>query len=180
MRRAVVLEEVVHTPDSATMDESGLWDAFSPRIYRYLFRLTDHRELAEDLTQETFLQAIRHLRKADSPPPHLESWLFRIATNRATDHFRRRRLLAWLPFQAFRDGVAATDPMAMVDEQDMVSQVLRRLSPETAALLLLKDVEGFTTQEIAVIAGQSYEAARKRLARAREQFRVEYAGLKGE
>jgi RNA polymerase sigma factor (sigma-70 family) len=162
------------------LDEDGLWEAHGQRIYRYLLRLTGERETAEDLTQETFLQAIRDLRRQAVPPVSESAWLFRIATNRATDLFRRRRRIAWLPFLADRHGGSTGDAAERVAEQDLVLQALRRLPPDTAAMLLLKDGEGFTTPEIAEMLGQNYEAVRKRLARARETFRTEYLRLKGE
>lgn len=162
------------------LSEQSLWDAHRDRVYRYLYRLTGERETAEDLTQETFLQAIRDRRRLTEAPPNEIAWLFRIATNRATDHFRRRRRIAWLPFVAERHGGSTADAAERLAEQEDVLRALRRLTPESAAMLLLKDGEGFSSQEIAAMLGQSYEAVRKRLARARESFRLEYLRLKGE
>ncbi len=160
--------------------ETSLWERHATRVYRYLLRLTGNRETAEDLTQETFFQAIRDLRRGGQTPTNESSWLFRIATNRAIDHFRRRRLIAWLPFVADRHGGTTGDMAEQMATQDLVLVALRKLPPDTAALLLLKDGEGFTTQEIAAMLGQNYEAVRKRLARARESFRLKYLRLRGE
>lgn len=164
----------------AQIDEASLWERQSTRIFRYLLRLTGNRETAEDLTQDTFVQAIKSLRQGVDAPTNEAAWLFRIATNRATDLFRRRRLISWLPFLAERHGGEAGDAAEQVATQDLVLQALRKLPPETASLLLLKDAEGFTSQEIAAMLGQNYEAVRKRLARARETFRVEYLRLRGD
>jgi RNA polymerase sigma-70 factor, ECF subfamily len=165
---------------AAFADESALWEAYAPRIYRYLARLTGEPQTAEDLTQETFLQAIRDLRRAPAPPANPSAWLFRIATNRATDLFRRRRLISWLPFTNVSERSCDHDTAEALAQQDLVNQVLTQLPPDTAALLLLKDGEGFSTREIAELLGQNYESVRKRMARAREQFRTEYVRLKGE
>lgn len=165
---------------ATVLDEAELWRCHSPRIYRYLWRLTGDRQTTEDLTQETFLQAIRDLRRTPVPGERVEGWLFRIAANRATDHFRRKRRFSWLPFLTDRDGAAVPDAAEILAEQDLVCLALRRLPPETASLLLMKDGEGFSTREIAELMDQNYEALRKRLSRARESFRVEYLRLKGE
>lgn len=162
------------------IDEASLWERHAKRLYRYLLRLTGNRETAEDLTQETFMQAIASLRRGAPPPENEAAWLFRIATNRATDLFRRRKLIRWLPFLTDKHGGVAADQSEQLATQDLVLRALRTLPPETAALLLLKDAEGFTTPEIAAIVGQNYEALRKRLARARETFRIEYLRLRGE
>lgn len=164
---------------AAAASEAQLWTNHSARIYRYLYRLTGSAGTAEDLTQETFLQAIRDLRRLPGRPDNESAWLYRIATNRATDHFRRRQRFAWLPFLGDRIGGAAPDPAEAVAENDLVFRALARLPRETAAMLLLRDGEGFTMLEIAAMLGGNYEAVRKRLARARETFRAEYLRLKG-
>lgn len=164
--------------------ESSLCQTHEQRLFAYLLRLTGHRETAQDLTQETFIRAIRDLRRHpdNAESPQLKAWLFRIATNLATDHFRRQRRIAWLPFLPGRHGGAGSgsDSSDTLAERDLVTQALQRLSPETATILLLKDAEGFSAQEIASMVGLTYEAVKKRLARAREQFRIEYLRLGGE
>ncbi|HWI63789.1 MAG TPA: RNA polymerase sigma factor [Symbiobacteriaceae bacterium] len=171
--------ELVNSSASGTANEANLWESHSARIYRYLFRLTGSAATAEDLTQETFLQAIRDLRSLRAAPENVNAWLYRIATNRATDHFRRARRFAWLPFHLERGVGAVADPAEGLAEQDLIFRALGRLPKETAAVLLLRDGEGFSAREIAEMTGENYEALRKRLARARETFRAEYLRLKG-
>jgi RNA polymerase sigma-70 factor (ECF subfamily) len=168
---------IAHT---APGDESALWAAYGQPIYRYLLRLTGKRETAEDLLQETFLHALRDLRRGGPAPANQRAWLYRIATNRAIDLLRRRRRFTWLPFQPDRHGGTEGDTADSLAQQDLVLRALRTLPRETAALLLLKDGEGLTSQEIAAMTGDNYEAVRKRIARARETFRGEYQRLKGE
>jgi RNA polymerase sigma-70 factor (ECF subfamily) len=167
---------------AAEARESSLCQTYEQRLFAYLLRLTGHRETAEDLTQETVIRAIRDLRRHpdNAESPQLKAWLFRIATNLATDHFRRQRRIAWLPFLPGRHGGAGSDSSDTLAERDLVTQALQRLSPETATILLLKDAEGFSALEIASMVGLTYEAVKKRLARAREQFRIEYLRLGGE
>ncbi|MGE5591497.1 MAG: RNA polymerase sigma factor [Bacillota bacterium] len=171
--------EVAALPQLAVPDEAALWHTYRQRVYRYLLRLTQQRETAEDLTQETFLRAIRDRRRSHRAIGEEEAWIFRIATNLARDFFRRRRLIAWVPFLADGDGGAASDPTDAVGEQTLVLEVLKTLPPETAAMLLLKDGEGFSTREVAAMMGRDYEAVRKRLARARLHFRNEYRRREG-
>lgn len=161
--------------------EEALWIEQGQRVYRYLYRLIGDVETARDLTQETFLQAIRSLRAGrGATGENATGWLYRIATNRAIDYFRRRRLIRWLPFLAERDGGSAPDSTERLAEQDLVLRALRRLPPETAALLLLRDGESFGSREIAEMLGEKHEAVRKRIARGREAFRIEYLRLKGD
>ncbi|HYF96234.1 MAG TPA: RNA polymerase sigma factor [Symbiobacteriaceae bacterium] len=172
--------ELISDAPSGAEREALLWTTYRTRIYRYLYRLTGNAASAEDLTQETFLQALRDLRRLPAPPDNLSAWLYRIATHRAIDDFRRRQRFAWLPLLGERVAGAAADPAEAVAEHDLIFRVLRRLPRETAAMLLLRDAEGFTMTEIATMTGGNYEAVRKRLARAREMVRSEYLRLKGE
>jgi RNA polymerase sigma-70 factor, ECF subfamily len=68
----------------------ALYEAFAPRIHNFLFRLTGSAEESEDLTQQTFLNALRQL-KSLRDSNQLESWLFRIARNEVYQQFRRRK-----------------------------------------------------------------------------------------
>lgn len=163
--------------DQPSAGELDLLMSYEQRIFYYLLRLTGHRETAEDLTQETYVGAIKGLRRAPINPDeganHQKAWLFRIATNLARDHFRRRRLIRWIPF-LLEHGGATDDTSDQLAEQELVSRALQQLPPESSSVLLLKDAEGFTSREIAEMVDESHEAVRKRLARARERFRVAY------
>src|SRR5512146_1434210 len=75
-----------------------IYDEFKTPIYNYIYHLVGSREQADDLTQETFLQAFRALPRMDANLK-LSAWLYRIATHTAYDALRRRKLIAWLPWQ---------------------------------------------------------------------------------
>jgi RNA polymerase sigma factor (sigma-70 family) len=101
--RSIVLTPAVTRPDelpprageAAALIERLFADYQTP-ILNYLYRLVGEAGLAEDLAQETFTRAwhaCARLMAVDNP----RGWLYRIATNAARDHLRRRRLIAWLP-----------------------------------------------------------------------------------
>lgn len=151
-------------------------ECYQGRIARYLRRLVGNRTLAEDLTQETFVSAYFAIRKTES---HLAlgPWLYRIATNHANMHFRRQKILRFLPFLAEHHAGAAPAADARLGEQDLVRRALARLPHDYATPLLLHMVEGFKHHEVGAILGISAEAARKRVARGSEMFRKAYAEL---
>lgn len=74
--------------DAAALGE--LVEAYSPRVFGLLYRLTGSRDVAEDLLQETFLRVVRAIREYEHSGK-FEPWLFRIAANLARDHARRSR-----------------------------------------------------------------------------------------
>ncbi len=157
-------------------------DRYQGVIGRYLLRLTGDPTLAEELCQETFFRAYRALFKMNDDPSGgasgqslaLKPWLYRIATNTAYSVLRRRRPQTVAPERL--DGLA--QPASYLERQaaqrDLVQRTLAQLSPDYAVPLVLSAVEGFDYREIAAILGLSAEATRKRIYRAKQQFRAAY------
>jgi RNA polymerase sigma-70 factor (ECF subfamily) len=175
-----------------------LIDRHYAAVHRYLARLLGDREVAAELTQDTFLRAYQALPRlaADS---HLEGWLFRIATNLARQHRRRRRVVCWTRLEAAgplstgraggagwgsaeptRDRLAGGGSLEdAVVQQDLVRRALARLSLDQRACLLLYAWTGLTCGEIGAMVGKSPEAVRMTLSRARRRFRAAYGAAAG-
>lgn len=151
-----------------------LFTTFERPIFGYLMRMTGDEQTARDLSQETFLRAWQHLAKLstyDSPA----AWLFRVATNLAISHLRRRAtLVGSAQLLGDDDGPARSDPAMHFVEYDLVQRTLLALSPKQRATLVLREVYGLTCEEIARMLGCSRDAAKMTLWRGREQFRARY------
>ncbi|HET9110807.1 MAG TPA: sigma-70 family RNA polymerase sigma factor [Ktedonobacterales bacterium] len=167
------------------------FDAFYARheqpLYGYLRRLSPTHEVAVELAQETFLRAWRHfdsLQAYDRP----EAWLYRVATNLAFSHLRRKRPLSFSSLlgranseDAAPDGPMGADLIAspldiegQTIERDAIGRALRALPERSRAALLLVAIQGFTSEEIAEALGVTPNNARQILSRARERFRRIY------
>jgi RNA polymerase sigma-70 factor (ECF subfamily) len=144
----------------------------------YLFHLLGDRELALDLTQDTFVRAYTAL-SATRPGLAIRAWLFRIATNLAYDVLRRRRRIAWLPLAVVETRIASQDA-APTEEQELVRLALGSLRPEEQVVLVLCTIEQHTLGQVAATLSTSPDAVRKRLSRAKERFRQAYAELSRE
>ena len=148
-----------------------LFSQYGRSICRYLTRLTGDPNRAEELTQETFFRAYRALIKGerwDNP----RAWLYRVASRLATDDYRRRKLLQWLPLRAAdgsRDGSRGVE--AATAERLAVQAALNQLPPKYRVPLVLHVYEGRTVAEVAETLGLSISAVKMRLSRAREMFR---------
>jgi RNA polymerase sigma-70 factor (ECF subfamily) len=152
---------------------AALVEHYQQPLGSYLWRLTRDRELALDLTQDTFLRAYRSI--GETPPDLLvRPWLFRIATNLAYDQFRRRRRFGRLPIGPL-ERPTGPDESVSVEERELVHRALARLRPSERAVLLLCAVEQLSYREVAAILGCSSEAVRKQFTRAKEHFRLVYA-----
>ena len=152
----------------------GLYHEHRRPIQSYLARLTSDREAAEDLCQETFLKALRGWARRD-PAANPVAWLYRIATNTAYDHLRRRRRATLTPLIDAEALPDARAPEAWLAEGEPVHSALALLPPRYRVPLLLA-CEGQTMREIADTLGCSCNAVKMRLLRARQRFRQVYRG----
>ena len=165
----------------------------SGEIYGLLYRLTENREEARDLTQETFLrafQSIVHFR-GDSD---LRTWIYRIAINQARNRWRwwrRRRRDVTVSIDApeignGRLGLVSTLRSKNVKdpEQDALeSERERALKKALSSLrrvyreaVVLRDIEGFAYEEIATTLDISVGTVKSRLARGRQELRRKLEG----
>src|SRR5450755_495559 len=106
-----------------------IYDEYKTPIYNYVYHLVGDRELANDLTQDTFLKAFRALPKMGATLK-LSPWLYRIATNTAYDALRRRKLMRWCPLQDLDHEPAdleSADPQALYGTTECVRAALRRM-----------------------------------------------------
>ncbi|MBI5505221.1 MAG: RNA polymerase sigma factor [Deltaproteobacteria bacterium] len=167
-----------------TTDLSSLYSEFGARIYAYLRRLTRDDWLAEDLTQQTFLQAAQRL-DAFRGEGKVSSWLYRIAANVLRDHRRKPGGSEQAPRESHNTSDDHSDAAAtMVDPAPPVSQQLEcraatqcvhdcieALPDPYRTALVLYAVEGKTVEESANILGCTTGAARVRLHRGRRLFK---------
>lgn len=165
----------------------------SGEIYGLLYRLTENVEEARDLTQETFLrafQSIGHFRGESD----LRTWIYRIAINQARNRWRwwrRRRREATVSIDApevggGRLGLIATLKTNTIrdPEQDtLLSERERALKKALSSLkrvyreaVILRDIEGFTYEEIAATLSISVGTVKSRLARGRQELRRKLEG----
>jgi RNA polymerase sigma-70 factor (ECF subfamily) len=145
-----------------------LVDRYWGRIYRWLFALGHHAQLAEDLTQDVFLKAWLALPEFEGDG--FRAWLFRIAANAFRDSQRGPRGLAPQPLPESAS-TAEQGPVATALEKEcraLVEQACARLPEHFRAVLLLRTQEDLSFAEIAAIVGATEETVRWRLFRARQ------------
>lgn len=167
---AVAAPAVVRT--DAIELATHLFELYHGEIFAYLQRMVADREWAQDLAQETFLQAYRardRIANLENP----RAWLYRIATNLALNALKRKRRFAWLPWH-WQDRPASINVAEEVGRQTLLELALAALPPHYRAPLLLYARYGFKLAEVAEALHLSEGAARMRLQRAREMFRQVY------
>jgi RNA polymerase sigma-70 factor, ECF subfamily len=140
-------------------------------VFGYLWRLTGDEQTAYDLCQETFLRAWQHY----ATMSHYEqpgAWLFRVATNLALNSLKKRKLLTY-PADDATEGAqpVAEDPLHGFVVRDLVHRALLQLQPRHRSALVLREVYGLSSEEVALALGTTHAAAKMTLSRAREEFR---------
>jgi RNA polymerase sigma-70 factor (ECF subfamily) len=177
-------------------------------VFRVIYGLTGDWQESQDLTQDTFLQALRAIeaaRQASGAHFHAKAWLLQIAANTVRMQRRRRSLVRFVPFSALHEerqeerdaglvgerpapvqpagygmGGAAGDPAEIIAERDVVQRTMAQL-PDTLRLsLLLSVIGGLSAREIARLLDLNETAVRQRLTRARKLFQRLYLQESGE
>ena len=163
-----------------------LIDRYSGNIYALLFRLTENAEEAADLTQDTFLRALRSIKsfRGDS---ELKTWLFRIAINESRNRFRwwkRRKRELTISLDAtigdsdtmlsdtLADHSVSPEETALSHEREYAIKVAMLEIPDVyREAIVLCDIEGLSYEETAAALGVGIGTVKSRISRGREELR---------
>ncbi len=154
-----------------------LVERYQDRVYDLAYRITGHHADAQDAAQESFVKAYRSLRTFRGEAS-FSTWLHRIAVNAALDAVRRRPPASQAPIEGA--GVSL-DPLAdqaeRVEARERIHHAIAALPLEQRVVVTLRDVQGWSYEEIAVIVEIPVGTVRSRLARGREALRAALADL---
>ncbi|MBI9083980.1 MAG: RNA polymerase sigma factor [Desulfobacterales bacterium] len=144
------------------------------RVRAFIRSIVQQDWIAEDLTQETFIRAFRHL-PALKDQTRAKPWLFRIARNLCVDYFRQGKSGVEKDASPLDDALipSASSQERLLEQQEMTTCVQNhfQLLPETLRTVIwLFDAEGFTHREIAEILGIDVPNVKVRLHRARKKM----------
>jgi RNA polymerase sigma-70 factor (ECF subfamily) len=134
-------------------------------------RLLGRLEDAQDASQEVFLRLYRHLSKVETPT--LAPWLYRVTVNVCRDMQRKRTPSA--DIEEVPEPVAADpDPQRLTTDAERrraLTLSLRMLSEKERAAVVLRDLEGLSTDEVARILGSSEATVRSQISKGRVKIR---------
>ena len=163
----------------------------SPEIFGLLFRLTENSEEARDLTQETFLRAFQSIGRFRGEAD-LRTWIYRIAINQARNRWRwwrRRRRDSTVSLDATQGQSNQTliatlaessenpEQQTLAHERELaLRSALQRVGRAYRETVILRDIEGFSYEEIATALGINVGTVKSRLARGREELRRKLEG----
>jgi RNA polymerase sigma-70 factor (ECF subfamily) len=150
-------------------------------VYGFVFHLVGgNRAVAEDLNQETWLEALDGIEQCDVTRGSFRNWLFGIARKRVALHYRRRAMAGNPRSLSGQFGEAAElgdigvlpkDVLEQVERVSIVRAAILLLPEDRREVLLWKYVEGLSVETIAIRMGRTTKAVESLLSRAREQVR---------
>lgn len=148
-----------------------------PRVYRYLLSRCDHDvALAEELTQQTFVEAVHRRRQFDGRS-EIVTWVIAIGRNKLVDHYRRLDRDRRRHLKLVSGWAEATDTSWQNSaDRTEVTSALAHLTGEQRVVLTLRYFDALPVREIARLIGRSESATDSLLFRAREAFRRAYRG----
>ena len=187
--------DLANLPDAdvVALAQEGREAAYRELIRRYerpvfslVFRMVRDRELAEDLTQDTFIKVLNHIDRYRSEFK-FSSWLFKIANNVAIDHLRRRQLdtvsmdgsphattadaVEATPFDSPTSSESALEEMEAKELGSAIERAIARLRPEYRSCIMLRHVEGRSYEEIATTLDLPLGTVKTYIHRARHELR---------
>lgn len=142
------------------------------QVYLTALRLLGRREDAQDAAQEVFLRLHRHMARLDES--RLSAWLYRVTVNVCQDLLRERKR---------HDGLEATDDClggspnphgeaGLAERRRLIAEALGKLPEKERAAIVLRDIEGLSTREVARILGTAEVTVRAQISYARRKMRV--------
>src|SRR4051812_37791519 len=192
--------ELSNLPDAdvVVLAQQGRDAAFRELVRRYerpvfslIYRMVRDRELAEDLSQDTFVKVLNHIDRY-RPEFKLSSWLFKIADNVGIDQLRKRQLptisMDGSPHASTADAVEATTLQVGAFQQSALEemearglgtasdQAIASLRPECRACIMLRRVEDRSCEEIAATLALPRGTVKTYIHRARPELRKALEG----
>jgi RNA polymerase sigma-70 factor, ECF subfamily len=156
-----------------------LYGEYHPAIYNLCARIVCDREEAKDLTQEVFVKALGQLPSHDEELK-LRPWLYRVATNACYDHLRARKHLDGGDGSVLENTPSRIDEFERSDTVALVEGTLGQLNERYRTALVLKDLHGMPSDEIAAVMEISPSTADVLVHRARGSFKRAFAKLAGD
>jgi RNA polymerase sigma-70 factor (ECF subfamily) len=162
--------------DEAALNE--VMAMYKKPIYNYLNLLLGNRQLAEELTQDTFVKVYfkAHTLKTDHPQA-CKSWIYTIATNLARSEFRKKRLKKILSLGDVHDRRISHNPD--FERQVIFEQLVTQIPEKWRAPLVMKEMDNFSFTEIAQILNKPVGTVKSLVFRGKQYLKKQYRDPQG-
>lgn len=154
----IIVEKAISGESSAF---GLLYDKYQPQIYRFIYLKTSHREEAEDLTHQVFLNAWQKIENYKFKGYPFSTWLYQIARNEVIDFYRTRKSnlnIETIPEPTIKESFEKKLDINL--ELEKIKKAIIELSSEQQNVIIMRFVNDIPLQEIADAMGKSNGAIR--------------------
>lgn len=157
-----------------------IYEKYSKLVYNYLYKITNNKELSEDLMQETFYSAIKNINSFNNKCK-ISTWLCQIAKNKYMNEIRKQNVLVSMEEYSFdyfniyinNETNNIEQNLIKNEEKELLYKNLNKLDDTIKKLFFLKIKLNFTFKEIAIILGKTEEWARVNFYRTKIKIKEE-------
>jgi RNA polymerase sigma-70 factor (ECF subfamily) len=149
----------------------AFYACYSPFVWRIAFKMGQNDDIAREIFQETFIRIHSSLKnfRAESA---LSTWIYRIVYNAANNCLSKvTKFKVNDPFDDSFEGSYRSDNY---DEREMMNKILSMLTPQERFLLIAREVDSMSFEELASITSESSGSLRTRLSRLKEKIREQF------
>ena len=148
-------------------DLSSMISRYGPALMTFVGRIVTIQEDAEDVVQETFVSAYKHLEDYNPEKASMKTWLHRIAYHEALYLLRRRKRMAQIPLDVCED---IPDELPDATTAEQLDEAIQKLTPEEQMLLQLYYFDQCPLKEIAYITGAADNSLEREVSRLSSQL----------
>lgn len=154
-----------------------LYSSYLDAIYRYVFfRVENDRQTAEDITEEIFLKAWRHIDQFKIGTGTVQAWLYKIASTTVIDHHRTKKQQVNM-HEEIADESTVEEELVRKTEQQRIISAIKTLTDEQQSVIIMKFINDLSNKEIARVLNLSNEAVRALQYRALKNLRKKLKNL---
>jgi RNA polymerase sigma-70 factor (ECF subfamily) len=168
----IIVEQAKKNPQAF----GPLYEKYFDRIFNYLYRQTDDEELAGDLSSQTFVNALNHLKRYEFRGVPFSAWLYRIASNEVNKHYRKFKGKKIFSIEELRikELVEQSDEIWDEDQVNKLIDFMKDLPEDMLQVLELRFYEERDFKEIAYILDITESGAKMRTYRALDKLRKKF------
>ena len=149
-----------------------IYDIYLNNIYQFIFYKVTHKEIAEDLTEESFFKAWVNLKKYKKQSCPFSSWLYRISNNTVIDYLRKEKIKTEELMDEMPDkNMSAKKDAEQYYNQKLLKKALSKLPNTQKEVIILKYINELKNKEIALILKKSDTAVRILISRALKKLK---------
>ncbi len=149
----------------------------NPKLFRYAYRFLEDRDEAQDAVQEVFVKLWR-MRDKMTEIKNIEAFAVRITRNYCLDVIKSRRTVSLDVNDYFKDRIADTgDPHEQLVQSDTMKElgrIMQELPEPQRSVIRMRDVEGYSNEEVGEVLGLTTGNVRVVLSRARKKIRESF------